>query len=664
MLVVNTEEIVEENRGFLTVKNYVARAYAKLSLRRKISVPFISVFLGVWISGTVAVGYYFYRDIEARQLQEVEAVASLILREFQRESQKLRLNAKLLVEGTRIQNAIIAEDRTALLQILLPLKTTLSLDLIEVVDREGKILMYLHNQQSKGVKLDDKVARSQVIHGVDFSSVIKTEDKKESILIGTAPIKSAEGVIGGMIIGTVVNDNLLKEISKETKEDLVAVQEGKIVASTLADASKFSWELPPEKIDGQLSVAKVKIGDRFYLGETVTLSGLNNTELKLVVLASLEPLEIAKQNFAVVIILFSLLGVAIALGVGYGVSSLIAARIGEVTNAIEKIANGNLKTKVPVTYNDEIDKLAIGFNLMTEQLEERERQLSDRMQQLEETLKKLSATQAQLIQSEKMSSLGQMVAGIAHEFNNPVSFIYGNVDYAIEYVDDLLAALRVYQQEYPHPKPLVEETLAKIELDFVVEDLHKLLKSLKNGAARIRDLVKNLRTFSRLDQTGMKAVNIHENIEATLSLLQHRLHPIEVEGASKNQEIEIVKEYGNLPAVNCNPGQLNQVFVNIINNAIDVLEVESSENPQIKITTEMTDLGWVKIKIADNGPGMTEQVQQKVFNPFFTTKPVGSGTGLGLSVSYSIVVEYHRGQLSCISALGKGTEFIIEIPNS
>ncbi len=633
------------------MKNYLARAYAQLSLRRKISVPFISVFLGFWISGTVAVGYYFSRNLEAKQLQEVEAVASLVLREFKRESQKLRLNAKLLAEGTTVETAIITQERTVLLQKLLPLRTTLSLDLIEVVDRRGKILIDLRSQQSKGVILEDRVAISQVINGVDFSSLIKSQNNRESILIGTAPIKSSGGALGGIIIGTVVNDKLLYEIAKETNEYIVAFQEGKIIASTLADASKYSWKLPPEKIDGQLSVTKVKIGDRSYLGETVTLSGLNNTELKLVILASLEPLETAKQNFAIVIILFSLLGVVIALGVGYGVSSLIAARIGEVTNAIEQIAEGNLKTKVPVTYNDEIDKLAIGLNLMAEQLEERDRQLSDRMQQLEETLEKLSATQAQLIQSEKMSGLGQMVAGIAHEFNNPVSFIYGNVDYAFEYVDDLLAAIRVYQEEYPNPTPLVVETLSDLELDFVVEDLRKLLNSLKNGAARIRDIVQNLRTFSRLDQTGMKKVNLHENIEATLSFLQHRF-----------QGIEIVKEYGNLPRVNCNPGQLNQVFINIINNAIDFLE--NTKNPQIKITTEAPGSGSVKIKIADNGPGMTQEVREKVFNPFFTTKLVGSGTGLGLSVSYSIVVEYHRGRLSCISAPGKGTEFTIEIPNN
>jgi signal transduction histidine kinase len=244
-----------------------------------------------------------------------------------------------------------------------------------------------------------------------------------------------------------------------------------------------------------------------------------------------------------------------------------------------------------------------------------------------------------------------MVAGIAHEFNNPVSFIYGNVDYALEYVDDLLEAIKIYQEEYPNPTPLVEETLSDLELDFVVEDLRKLLNSMKNGARRIRDIVQNLRTFSRLDQTGMKKVNLQENIEATLSFVRHRL-----------QSIEIVKEYGDLPRVNCNSGQLNQVFVNIVNNAIDFLD--NTENPQIKITTEATDLGSVKIKIADNGPGMTKEVLEKVFNPFFTTKPVGSGTGLGLSVSYSIVVEHHGGQLSCISAPGEGSEFIIEIPNN
>ncbi|NEP45295.1 MAG: HAMP domain-containing histidine kinase, partial [Okeania sp. SIO2H7] len=424
----------------------------------------------------------------------------------------------------------------------------------------------------------------------------------------------------------------------------------------------------PNKSNLSLAEAKVKIGDRSYLGKTVTLSGLNNTELKLVALASMAPLKIAQQKLAIGVILLSFLGVAIAFVVGYGVSDLIATRIARVTNAIEKIAGGELKTEVPVTHNDEIDKLAMGFNLMAEQLKERDRTITYQMHKLEETLQQL-ARSIELIQSEKMSSLGQMVAGIAHEFNNPVSFIYGNVDPAIQYVDDLLEVIKIYQQEAPNPTPLVEETVSDLELDFVAEDLQSLLKSMKNGATRIRDIVEKLKTFSRLEQAGMRKVEIHENIDSTLSLLRHRLYPIGAEGELIRKEIEVVKDFEDLPPVICSPAQLNQVFFSIINNAIDALEEaiannQISQNPQIKITTEVADLGWIKIIIADNGPGMTEGVRKQVFNPFFTTKPPGSGTGLGLSVSYSIVVEHHQGRLSCISAPGEGSEFIIEIPNN
>jgi PAS domain S-box-containing protein len=282
-------------------------------------------------------------------------------------------------------------------------------------------------------------------------------------------------------------------------------------------------------------------------------------------------------------------------------------------------------------------------------------------QEIEATLTELKRTQAQLVQSEKMSSLGQMVAGVAHEINNPVSFIAGNIHHAQEYFEDLLDLLSLYQQECPQPSLHLQEKLEDLDVEFLTQDLQKLLKSMKIGSDRIREIVLSLRNFSRLDESEMKEVDLHEGIENTLLILQHRL-----KGTDKIPAIEINRNYGNLPMVICYASQLNQVFMNILSNALDVLEDAHQRGresvPKIEIHTEITEKNTVKIAIADNGLGMTEAVRQKLFDPFFTTKPIGKGTGLGLSISYSIIVDKHGGQLTCYSTLGEGTEFVIEIP--
>ncbi|MBD1936673.1 PAS domain-containing protein [Microcoleus sp. FACHB-68] len=294
-----------------------------------------------------------------------------------------------------------------------------------------------------------------------------------------------------------------------------------------------------------------------------------------------------------------------------------------------------------------------------EALRQSEAQLREQTIQLKQALYDLQQTQAQLLQSEKMSSLGQLVAGIAHEVNNPVSFIYGNLAYANEYIQDLLKLLNLYQQQYPNPGTEIEDEIEEVGLNFLLEDLPKLMSSMKQGAERIRQIVISLRNFARLDEAEMKSVNIHEGIDSTLLILQHRLKQQPLDS-----EIEIIKEYSKLPKVECYPGQLNQVFINILNNAIDAVEesaLKRGEKGQIIIRTGIQD-ERVFISIADNGGGMSEEVSRHMFDPFYTTKPVGKGTGLGLSISYQVVVEKHGGRLQYISAPGKGTEFRIEIP--
>ncbi|MDZ8051632.1 MAG: AAA family ATPase [Aulosira sp. ZfuVER01] len=302
-------------------------------------------------------------------------------------------------------------------------------------------------------------------------------------------------------------------------------------------------------------------------------------------------------------------------------------------------------------------------HVLEERVVVRTAEINEKNKHLQAALEELQSTQSQLIQSEKMSSLGQMVAGIAHEINNPINFIHGNIAHASNYVQDLLDLINIYQQEYPHPSALVEEKIQDIDVEFLTEDLPRVLDSMKLGSSRIRNIILSLRNFSRLDESEMKPVNIHEGIDSTLMILQHRLKE-----KNDRPEITVIKEYANLPNISCYAGQLNQVFMNILSNAIDALEEykheEDSpiENPQIRIRTELGEANTLKIRISDNGHGMTAQVQQKIFDPFFTTKPVGSGTGLGLSISYQVVVDKHKGQLSCDSTPGKGTEFVIEIP--
>ncbi|MEQ8998823.1 MAG: PAS domain S-box protein [Coleofasciculus sp. B1-GNL1-01] len=289
--------------------------------------------------------------------------------------------------------------------------------------------------------------------------------------------------------------------------------------------------------------------------------------------------------------------------------------------------------------------------------------------QLEKALHELRQTQSLLIQTEKMSTIGQMVAGIAHEINNPVNFITGNLSHTTNYIGDLLQLIECYQQSYPNPQADIQEFIEDIELSFLIEDLPKMLSSMKMGADRIQEIVISLRNFSRLDQAEMKPVNIHEGIDSTLLILRNRMKP-----CGNSPGITLIKEYGDLPVVACYAGQLNQVFMNIISNAIDAFDAlikaeenateksQTTLNPTIWISTEVVDKNQAVIRIRDNGPGMSETVRDRLFDPFFTTKPVGKGTGLGLSISHQIVVEKHGGILKCYSEPGQGTEFWIQIP--
>ena len=296
-----------------------------------------------------------------------------------------------------------------------------------------------------------------------------------------------------------------------------------------------------------------------------------------------------------------------------------------------------------------------------------EQQVEQRTAELQKALQQVQQSQVQLVQSEKMAVLGQLVAGVAHEINNPVNFIHGNLTHVQAYTEDLLAFVQLCQQHSDNAAPELQNAAADLDLEFIQEDLPKTLASMKMGTQRICEIVRSLRNFSRLDEAECKAVDIHEGINSTLLILQHRF-----KSTPEHPEIQIIREYGQLPLVECYAGSLNQVFMNILANAIDALEElsakrnyqEKQSNPsQIRIRTTAIDNQWVQVAIADNGSGIPQEIQQRIFDPFFTTKPAGKGTGMGMSISYQIVTEKHQGKLTCLST-PEGTELMIQIPIS
>ncbi|WP_017314890.1 ATP-binding protein [Mastigocladopsis repens] len=408
------------------------------------------------------------------------------------------------------------------------------------------------------------------------------------------------------------------------------------------------------------------------------------TKEKIAALANLKAME---KLWVEIMLLSIVLSVLTSTLFAIQTSQAISHPLKMVTNLAQKVTQqANFDLQVPVISKDELGVLASSFNYLLqfvrqlfedqkeankqlhfyssnleEKVQERTQELIRKNLHLQQILRELQLTQAQLMQSEKMSSLGQMVAGIAHEINNPVSFIQGNLIHAQAYTQDLLELIQIYQQHYPIPPKEIQEKIKAIELDFITEDLTKLLNSMSVGTQRITKIVLELRNFSRLNEAEFKKVDIHEGIDSTLMILEHRL-----KATHEHPQIKVIKEYGQLPLVFCYPGQLNQVFMNTFANAIDALE-EAARNskppaPMIRIRTQVLDNNWMVIRILDNGSGMTEEVRSKLFDPFFTTKPVGKGTGLGLSISYQIIVEKHGGTLEVNSALGEGTEFVISIP--
>lgn len=371
-------------------------------------------------------------------------------------------------------------------------------------------------------------------------------------------------------------------------------------------------------------------------------------------------LERAEELRTQIIVISLLLSAVIAAVLSFLVSWAISSPIQSTTQLARQVTQErNFDLHLPVTTTDEIGVLTMALNNL--------------IYETKQLLTEQKAAEARLIQTEKMSSLGQLVAGVAHEINNPANFIHGNLTYAQQYATDLLELINLYQREYPEPSQRIQAQINAIDLDFLESDLIKMLESMRSGSNRIREIVKSLRTFSRMDEAEIKPVDIHDGIDSTLMILHHR-----IKEKYNRPAIAVTKSYGCLPLIECYASALNQVFMNLLSNAIDALDelfVPASSNPQtrlavqptahlptIHIRTTLIPGNRVAIHITDNGGGISSVARERLFDPFYTTKPVGKGTGLGLSISHQIVVERHHGELKCYSNPGNGTEFVVEIP--
>lgn len=340
----------------------------------------------------------------------------------------------------------------------------------------------------------------------------------------------------------------------------------------------------------------------------------------------------------------------LAVGVAVVLSLLISRAITSPLKQTSRVAQqvideGNFDLQAPINSNDEVGQLTQTLNLL--------------IQQVKKLLQEQESAKTLLVHNEKMASLGQLVAGVAHEINNPVNFIHGNLCHVQTYANDLLHLIQLYQQECPQPSDALQDEIEAIELDFLQADLEKTLTSMQTGTNRIREIVLSLRNFSRLDEIAFKEVDLHEGMDSTLMILQHRF-----KANSNSPGIKIIKEYdATLPKVECYASQLNQVFMNLLANAVDAFEVqEGNTSPTITIRTSREGENQICVQISDNGSGIPDTVRSRIFNPFFTTKPVGKGTGIGLSISHQIVVEKHGGQLACESSPSQGTTFTITLP--
>lgn len=643
--------------------SHFLRRYSCASLPVKISTPFILMFCIFWVLGSSALGKYLSHRLEQQKRAQVSESAALVKQDIEKELENLRKIARLLATKQSIISAVEQASVPTLRQEFLPLSSILNTDIIEVIGNDAQAILSTRSYELNDATFQNQRIKELLLAGADLSSIVSMQNPDLPVLMGTAPFKNDDGIIGGLSLGTAVDTDFLERLTMSIDGELVVAIDGKVMATTLPPetdipANAFMGDSHPHDTD-------IELQGEMFTAEHIHFDRATQMPVHFILLSSQAPLIQGQRNLWLFISGVTLLVTLITAAVGYYLANAVSEPIRKLSQVSRRvIEERNFEVQSSIATADEIGILSNDLNQLirwvhtyTHELEASkqtlEHRVEERTQALSVALAELQDMQSQLIQTEKMSSLGQMVAGIAHEINNPISFIHGNLKPLLAYVQDIVELLDTYNAEYPNPSDLIVNKREEIDIDFVVEDLDKLCGSIKMGTERVREIVISLRNYSRLDEAAIKEVNLCDGLDSTLLILGHRL----------KEGVEVIKHYEPLPEIACSPAQLNQVFTNIIGNAIDAM-IEADVKPkQLVLTTCVPDAEHVQVSIKDNGVGMPPDVKAKIFDPFFTTKTVGKGTGLGLGICFKII-EQHQGTLEVISEVGQGTEFVITLPKS